>query len=128
MAKPKPKPAFLGLRTAIYPAEDLSKGKAWYTKVLGQDPYFDQPFYVGYNVGGYELGLVPAPATLRRGDDATAYWGVLDCKAAYANLLKAGAKARSEPKDVGEGILVATVTDPFGNTLGLIENPHFKAE
>jgi catechol 2,3-dioxygenase-like lactoylglutathione lyase family enzyme len=71
----KPKPALLGLRTAIYPVEDLAEGKAWYAKVLGQEPYFDQPFYVGFDVGGYELGLVPAPAGIRRGDDVVAYGG-----------------------------------------------------
>jgi len=49
----------LGLRTAIYRIPDLAEGKRWYTKVLGFAPYFDEPFYVGYNVGGYELGLLP---------------------------------------------------------------------
>jgi predicted enzyme related to lactoylglutathione lyase len=122
----KPAPAFLGLRTVIYPVDDLSKAKAWYAKVLGQDPYFDQPFYVGFSVGGYELGLDPDVSQVKRGDNATAYWGVPDCKKAHAALLKAGAKAHSEPRDVGEGIMVATVKDPFGNTLGIIENPHFK--
>ncbi len=48
-----------GLRTAIYPAPDLSAAKNWYSKVLGLEPYFDQPFYVGFTVGGSELGLVP---------------------------------------------------------------------
>lgn len=123
-----PQPGFLGLRTAIYPVEDLAKAKAWYAKVTGKEPYFDEPFYVGFNVGGYELGLLPASPKLRRGDNAVAYWGVPDCRKAYDALLKAGAKAASEPKDVGEGILVALVSDPFGNTLGIIENPHFKAE
>ena len=50
---------FLGLRTVIYPSPDLATAKAWYTQALGQDPYFDEPFYVGFNVGGYELGLDP---------------------------------------------------------------------
>lgn len=121
----KPTPAFLGLRTVIYPVDDLEKAKAWYAKVLGQTPYFDQPFYAGFNVGGYELGLDPDVSTLRRGDNAVAYWGVPDCRKSHATLLKAGAKAQSEPREVGDGIIVATVTDPFGNTLGLIENPHF---
>jgi catechol 2,3-dioxygenase-like lactoylglutathione lyase family enzyme len=49
----------LGLRTAIYPVPDLAAGKAWYSRVLGREPYFDQPFYVGYAVGGFELGLIP---------------------------------------------------------------------
>jgi catechol 2,3-dioxygenase-like lactoylglutathione lyase family enzyme len=69
---------FQGLRTAIYHVDDLDKAKAWYSAVLGKQPYFDQPFYVGFNVG--------------------------------------------------EGIRVATVLDPFGNVFGIIENPHFKIE
>ena len=51
---------FLGLRTAVYDAQDIAKAKVWYSKVLGEQPYFDQPFYVGFNVGGYELGRLPA--------------------------------------------------------------------
>ena len=51
---------FLGLRTAIYHVDDIAKGKAWYAQVLGIEPYFDQPFYVGFNAGGYELGLQPS--------------------------------------------------------------------
>ena len=50
---------FLGLRTVVYKVSDLGRAKAWYTKVLGIEPYFDEPFYVGFNVGGYELGLDP---------------------------------------------------------------------
>jgi predicted enzyme related to lactoylglutathione lyase len=122
----KPAGAFLGLRTVIYPVDDLQKAKAWYAKALGQQPYFDQPFYVGFTVGGYELGLDPDVSAVHRGDDAVAYWGVPDCKKAHAALLKAGAKAHSEPREVGDGIVVATLKDPFGNTLGIIENPHFK--
>ncbi len=56
----KEHPMFLGLRTAVYDAPDIAKAKAWYSKVLGEQPYFDQPFYVGFNVGGYELGILPA--------------------------------------------------------------------
>src|SRR5262245_34316225 len=60
-------PRFLGLRTAIYHGPDLAKGKAWYSKVLGIEPYFDQPFYVGFNIGGYELGLDPDPSSKSAG-------------------------------------------------------------
>ena len=53
---------FLGLRTVKYDVADIAKAKEWYTKVFGVEPYFDQPeFYVGYNIGGYELGLTPEP-------------------------------------------------------------------
>jgi hypothetical protein len=112
----------LGLRTAIYRTPDLEAGKRWYTKMLGIAPYFDQPFYVGYNIGGYELGLLP-DATL---NTAGVYWGVKDAKSAFARLLELGAEPRTEVQDVGEGILAGDVLDPFGNVFGVIENPHFK--
>lgn len=115
--------AFLGLRTVIYAAPNLAETKAWYTKVLGIAPYFDQPFYVGFSVGGYELGLDPN-ATPANGSTLT-YWGVANIETGVQNLLDLGAMAETPITDVGEGIKVATVCDPFGNVVGLIENPHF---
>ena len=117
----------LGLRSAFCYADDIDAAKLWYTKVLGFPPYFDQPFYVGFNVGGYELGLSPdrAPGTPRA---YGAYWGVKDVKAVYARLLELGAAPRGEIQDVGEGILIADVLDPWGNVFGIIENPNFKIE
>ena len=113
----------LGLRTAIYPAPDLAAAKAWYTDVVGQPPYFDEPFYVGFNVGGFELGLVPdgTPGT----DGAQPLWGVTDAAAAFARLVELGARPLDGVAEVGGGIKVAAVVDPFGNRLGIIENPHF---
>jgi predicted enzyme related to lactoylglutathione lyase len=120
-------PHFHGLRTAIYRAPDLDKAKAWYSRVLGIEPYFDQPFYVGFSVGGYELGLDPdSSSTPGDPGGVTVYWGVPDANAALERLLSLGAIGRTTVQDVGEGIRVATVTDPFGNVLGIIENPHFK--
>ncbi len=118
---------FLGLRTAIYHVNDIEKGKAWYAEALGIEPYFDQPFYVGFNVGGYELGLQPSDADgAAKADGAVAYWGVEDAEAAHRRMLALGATAHEAVQDVGEGIKVASVTDPFGNVFGIIENPHFK--
>ena len=118
---------FLGLRTASYSAKDLAAAKAWYGKVLGVAPYFDQPFYVGFNVGGYELGIVPADdAGPKRASAGVAYWGVTDARAAYRRLVDMGATPVEEIQDVGEGILIGQVHDPFGNVLGVIENPNFK--
>jgi predicted enzyme related to lactoylglutathione lyase len=117
---------FQGLRTVIYSVGDVEEAKDWYAQVLGQQPYFDQPFYVGFNVGGFELGLDPDSANVKTGDNAVAYWGVPDARAAHARLLALGARENSPVKDVGEGILVASVLDPFGNVLGIIQNPHFK--
>jgi catechol 2,3-dioxygenase-like lactoylglutathione lyase family enzyme len=113
---------FLGLRTVIYPAPDLEASKAWFTARLGFGPYFDQPFYVGFSVGGYELGLDPN-ADVAGG--AVGYWGVDDLDATLAELVAAGASPRTGIDDVGDGIKVASVVEPGGGVLGLIENPHF---
>jgi predicted enzyme related to lactoylglutathione lyase len=113
------------MRTVIYPAPDLAKGKAFYTLVLGKEPYFDQPFYVGFEVGGFELGLIPDGEPGATG--SVAYWGVSDAAAELARLLGLGAELRDDVMDVGGGIKTATVLDPFGNVFGVIENPHFDA-
>jgi catechol 2,3-dioxygenase-like lactoylglutathione lyase family enzyme len=115
---------FLGLRTVIYPAPDLQAAKSWFTALLGQDPYFDQPFYVGYEVGGYELGLDPDGQVA---DGARTYWGVADADAAIQWLLSHGAAERRAVQEVGDGIRVATVESPAGSLIGIIENPHFQA-
>jgi predicted enzyme related to lactoylglutathione lyase len=117
---------FQGLRTVVYHVNDLDRARAWYSLALGIEPYFDQPFYVGFNVGGYELGLDPDMTGITIGTGGVgAYWGVSDCEAAFNRLLELGASAHSPVREVGEGIRVATVTDPFGNVIGVIENPHF---
>src|SRR5947199_8787209 len=109
MNEPTATAHFHGLRTAIYRATDLDKAKAWYSNVLGIAPYFDQPFYVGFNVGGYELGLDPDPSSTAGGaGGVTVYWGVSDASAALTRLLSLGALERTAVQDVGEGIRVAT--------------------
>jgi len=118
------KTTILGLRTAIYKVSDLAKAKEWYTKALQIEPYFDQPFYVGFNVGGYELGLQPEKVDI--GENIAVFWGVEDIEAEYKNFLDCGAKEVEKPMDVGEGIRVATLKDPWGNLIGLIYNPNFK--
>ena len=115
---------FLGLRTVIYAAPDLAKAKAWYTSMLGIDPYFDEPFYVGFNVGGYELGLDPNAKNAGPGG-SVAWWGVADIDEAIAHMKSMNAEVVEAPHEVGEGIKVGTVADPFGNIVGIIENPHF---
>ena len=115
-----------GLQAAIYPAPDLAKGKEWYRQVLGRDPYFDEPFYVGFSVRGFELGLIPdgEPGAL----GVQVFWGVVDAAAELARLVELGAVVHEPVKDVGGGIKVASVRDPFGNLFGIIENPNFKLE
>lgn len=117
---------FQGLRTVIYHVEDLEKAKEWYSNILGIKPYFDEPFYVGFNVGGYELGLNPDMEGVSKGSNVMAYWGVADAKASYQKALELGAEKHEEPQNVGGDIIVASVTDPFGNVIGIIENPNFK--
>lgn len=112
-----------GLRTAIYPVSDLAAAKQWYAALLGQAPYFDEPFYVGFSVGGFELGLLPGGESGTGGPQPL--WGVADIEAAFARLLELGASALEPVTEVGGGIKVAAVRDPFGNRLGVIQNPHF---
>ena len=124
---------FQGLRTAIYYVDELVRAKAWYSAILGIAPYFDEPFYVGFNVAGYELGLMPrdartdsqAPETPQTGPTVVAYWGVADAKEALDRLVQLGGRVHEDLHDVGDGIKVAAVTDPSGNVFGIIENPHF---
>jgi predicted enzyme related to lactoylglutathione lyase len=110
----------LGLRTIVYPAPDLDAAKAFFTDLVGQPPYFDQPFYVGYAVGGHELGLDP------EADVATGpvtYWSVPDLDAALAQLTGLGATEHDPVRDVGEGIRLASVHGPGGVIVGVIETP-----
>jgi catechol 2,3-dioxygenase-like lactoylglutathione lyase family enzyme len=107
---------FQGLRTVIYAVADLEKAKDWYSQVLSQQPYFSEPFYVGFNVGGFELALDPDTSSVKPGNNAVAYWGVSDAKAAYAHLLGLGARENSPIHDVGAGILVGSVLDHSGTS------------
>jgi predicted enzyme related to lactoylglutathione lyase len=116
----------LGLRTVVYSVPDLAAGKAWYSKVLEKGPYFDEPFYVGFEVGGFELGLIPDGKTSV--DGPLAYWGVADAASEQKRLEQLGAKVIESVHEVGGGIYVASVSDPFGNSFGIIQNPHFSRE
>ena len=97
---------FLGLRTCIYQVPDLPAAVQWYEKAFGTAPYFNEPFYAGFNIGGFELGLHPAEGRqLNPGNTVTAYWGVNDVQAAYDMLISLGAKAHEKPNEVGGGIV-----------------------
>gem|GEM_PF-602417 len=117
-----------GLRTVIYKVDDLAAAKKWYSEAFGTQPYFDEPFYVGFNIGGYELGLLPEPNNSVKTENVLAYWAVDDIVDAYDKMVSHGAKELEAPNDVGGGIRVALVKDPWQNVVGLIYNPHFKAE
>ena len=117
----------LGLRTVIYKVSDIKKAKAWYIKAFGVKPYFDEPFYVGYTIAGYELGLQPEETKPKKKEESVlAYWGVENVEKAYKAFLDLGAQEDEAPQNVGGDIVVATVKDPWGNIIGLIYNPDFK--
>lgn len=117
----------LGLRTAIYQVGDINAAKEWYTNVFGTPPYFDEPFYVGFNIGGYELGLQPEENPVKdKAESVVPYWGVDDVDETVNRFIASGATAYEAPRNVGGDIIVAKVKDPWGNIIGLIFNPHFK--
>ena len=116
----------LGLRTTIYKVPDLAKAKDWYIRAFDTKPYFDEPFYVGFNVGGYELGLLPENVPPATADNVLSYWGVNDIQKSYDDLIALGATEHEKPTNVGGDIVTATVRDPWGNVIGLIYNPEFK--
>jgi predicted enzyme related to lactoylglutathione lyase len=105
------------LRSAIYAAPDLQKAKVFYTELLGKAPYFDQPFYVGFDIDGCELGLDPDSEVANK---ATAFWRVEDLDAAISRCVALGGKQRGETMEPGGGIRMAVMLDPVGNLLGLI--------
>jgi predicted enzyme related to lactoylglutathione lyase len=115
-----------GLGTVIYHVPDLGRAKSWYAAAFQQQPYFDEPFYVGFNIAGYELGLDPNDVVTKPGrGGSVAYWRVTGIDSAVRHFVNSGAVIVAPVQDVGDGIKVATVADPFGNLIGLIENPHF---
>lgn len=118
---------FLGLRTVIYGVNDIRKAKEWYEKVLGISPYFDQPFYVGFNISGFELGLDPNISPIgNKHMGVVAYWGVVNIEEEFKRLVSLGAKKHKGIENVGENIKVATFLDPFGNVFGIIYNLNFQ--
>jgi predicted enzyme related to lactoylglutathione lyase len=117
------------LMTCIYKVGDLNKAKEWYSKAFDTKPYFDEPFYIGFNIGGYELGLLPEEnPTTDKAEGVLAYWGVDDIQKVYDHMIASGATEHENPTNVGDPIWVASVKDPWGNIIGLIYNPVFKLE
>ncbi|HEV7186429.1 MAG TPA: VOC family protein [Blastococcus sp.] len=110
-----------GIRTVLHPVSDLSAAKAVYTALLGVPPQSDSPYYVGYEAEGQQIGLVPGGGPQGR-TTPVAYWHVPDIEAKLAEVTAAGASVDESPHDVGGGRLVATVTDPDGNILGLLQD------
>jgi predicted enzyme related to lactoylglutathione lyase len=109
------------LRPVIYHVDDLQKVKKWYELVTGMQPYFDESFYVGFDINGFELGLDPDLTGIREGNKNLAYWAVGDIQSCVNKLIPAGAEIVKDIAYAGGGIKVAAIKDPFGNTIGLIE-------
>ena len=112
---------FKKLRTVIYYVPDLQKAKEWYIAVTGKQPYFDEPFYVGFDFNGCELGLHPLDETVTKGNQTVTHWAVEGIDNCVTQLVEKGAAILYKVADVGGGIKVATVIDPWGNAVGLIE-------
>ena len=111
-----------GMQTVIYPVKDLESAKKLYTALLGTPPAYEAPYYVGWNIGGQDIGLDPNGH--RQGMTAPLpYWLVDDINKAIEQLVAAGATVQQQPRDVGGGKLVASVRDADGNVTGLMQNP-----
>ncbi len=110
-----------GLETVVYFVPDMRRAVTWYREVLGIEPNYDTEYYSGFTVAGCELGLHPGAAS---GDGEVAYWSVQDIDAAIAHFAAHGADTSHKVDDVGGGIRVGHVCDPFGNKIGLIQNPN----
>lgn len=110
-----------GIKTVLHPVSDLEASKAMYTALLGIAPQHDAPYYVGYEAEGQHVGLVPGGGPQGMGSPV-AYWHVADIEAKLAEVTAAGATVKEPVRDVGGGRLVATVTDPDGNVLGLLQD------
>jgi predicted enzyme related to lactoylglutathione lyase len=110
-----------GIKTVLHPVSDLEAAKPVYTAVLGSPPDHDAPYYVGYDVAGQHIGLVPGGGPQGM-SSPVAYWHVSDIEAKLAEATAAGAQIKDPVRDVGGGRLVASVTDPDGNVLGLLQD------
>jgi predicted enzyme related to lactoylglutathione lyase len=111
-----------GIKTVLHPVSDLEAAKAVYTALLGVPPQTDGPHYVGYEAKGQQIGLVPGGGPQKM-TSPVAHWHVPNIEAKLAEVTAAGATVKEPPRDVGAGRLVATITDPDGNVLGLIQDP-----
>ncbi len=118
---------FRKLRTIIYHVNDIEKARDWYKKVTGIPPYFDESFYVGFNVYGCELGLDPDLNNVTTGEHSVAYWLVDNIEEAVDNLIKNDAKVINAIQQVGDDVYVAVIEDPFENYVGLIQENFLKA-
>ena len=111
-----------GIKTVLHPVSDLDAAKKVYSALLGIEPQADGSYYVGYDAAGQHIGLVPGGGPQAM-SGPVAYWHVADLDAKLGEVTAAGATLRDAPRDVGGGRRVATVTDPDGSVLGLLQDP-----
>ena len=107
-----------GVKTIIYPVKDIAQAKTLFRKLLGVEPYSDQPYYVGFKIGDQDIGLVPNSPEA----GMTAFYHVDDIKNSLQILVDAGAEIIRDIQNVGGGRLVASVKDKDSNIIGLIQN------
>ena len=107
-----------GIKTIIYPANDVTQAKTLFRKLLGVEPYADQPYYVGFKIGDQDIGVIPN----NQNAGMTAFYHVDDIKESLQILLDAGSEVMQDIKNVGGGRLVASAKDQDGNIIGLIQN------
>lgn len=110
-----------GIRTVLHPVSDLAKARAVYAALLGIEPQTDGPYYVGFDIEGQHIGLVPGGGPQGM-TSPVAHWHVADIEATVTAMTEAGATIAEPARDVGGDRLVATVTDADGNVLGLIQD------
>ncbi|HVC39029.1 MAG TPA: VOC family protein [Candidatus Dormibacteraeota bacterium] len=110
-----------GIKTVLHPVSDLATAKAVYTALLGGPPQTDETYYVGFDVEGQHIGLVPGGGPQHM-TSPIAFWHVEDIETKLAEVTAAGATVKEPAHDVGGGRLVATITDPDGNVLGLLQD------
>ena len=112
---------FKKLRTVIYHVNDIEAAKQWYVQATGIEPYFAEPFYVGFDINGYEIGLDPSMEGVENCNHTVSYWAVESARSAADKFISCGATLVQDVTNVGGPIQVAIVADPFGNHIGFIE-------
>lgn len=126
-------PVLRGIASVVLVSSDLASARAWYAEFLGLEPHYETAAYVEFRFGDYEQDLGIVGAKFARGPDprsigpsgATVYWHVEDVRGVFDRALKLGARLHEPPRDLGHGLVTATVIDPFGNILGFSYNPHY---
>ena len=110
-----------GIMTVLYPVSDLEKAKTVFAALVGAPPQTDESYFVGFEVAGQQIGLLPDGGPEHVTSQVT-YWHVPDIEAKLAEVTAAGATVTEPTHDVGGGRLVASFTDLDGNVLGLLQD------